>query len=137
MKKDPTPTLFLLCMEKRTFLETQLLPYAKELKRDSTIDIIQRVLDLDAYERWERSHLNSVIKDYKEWLKTKARTNRQTLTESQAHFIKTKLLPFARNLGHQEDFVKTIEMVLFKKEYDKVDKIIINFLTDKMKELEP
>jgi len=46
-------------------------------------------------------------------------------------------LPFARNLGHQEDFVKTIEMVLFKKEYDKVDKIIINFLTDKMKELEP
>lgn len=58
------------------------------------------------------------------------------LNSKQARFLETKLLPFARNLGHQEDFVKTIEMILFKKEYDMVDKLIIEFLTDKMKELE-
>ena len=58
------------------------------------------------------------------------------LNSKQAHFLETRLIPFAQNLGSQEDFVKSLEIILEQEQYDRVDKIIIEFLMNKLKELE-
>jgi len=60
------------------------------------------------------------------------------LNPIQEQFIRNRLIPFARDLGRQTDFVtdfvKRLEIILEQRQYDEVDKIIIEFLMNKLKE---
>ena len=56
------------------------------------------------------------------------------LNPIQEQFIKSRLLPFAETVGESEFVVVTLEEVLKRKQYDEIDKLVIEFAINKMKE---
>jgi len=68
--------------------------------------------------------------DFLKFLKTSLKQGRY---KEQTHDLETLIL-FAESVGNRIDFVQTLKIILKKGQYDDVDKIIIEFFIEELKE---
>lgn len=123
-----------LADDRKHYYQTYLIPLAHSIQwRNRDLEtLIQGVVDRGEYTEKQvfvtarlSEKLLNIPKQYR------------PLTNSQTHFIQTELIPFSKTIKTYDkdlDFDRLLGLVLMQNKYDIIDKTLIDYLTDKLKE---
>ena len=120
--------------DRKHYYQTCLIPLAHSIQwRNRDIEtLIQGVVDRGEYTE-KQSFVTARLSE--KLLNTPKQY--KPLTNSQTHFIKTELIPYSKTIKTYDkdlDFDRLLGLILMQNKYDTIDKTLIDYLTDKLKE---